>query len=217
MPYEDVISLTEPNAIVAVGTRGNAKRSGVPPSIVMIPARGGLLSIEAYELSPKIETSYVQVNSKRDVLTTSTSEMSDTSKLSSRMEQAIYFGDRPDVSWRTDRTFILLMAQNPLSFTLPPGAVGDVAEAAEAVSADIVASRKLDLARWTIWPDHDRISIFAVNIRDPSTACRSVSTLERSHQLPTPEQLDAAGELTVTLDRPGRLTGRYLKQPAGDC
>ncbi|WWD16353.1 hypothetical protein CI109_100779 [Kwoniella shandongensis] len=115
-PYEEAITLKDAgrNAFIGAGTiRASAisKRSLANPSIVAIPASGGLMSIEALE--PSVPS---------DTLNRLSSA---TARLKSRLEQAVFFGERSD---------------NPLSFDLPAGFQGYAAEAAEVVSAEIVAS-----------------------------------------------------------------------------
>lgn len=58
-------------------------------------------------------------------LTTRSSAASATAGLRTKIEQTVFFGDRND---------------NPLTFDLAPGFKGDLAEAAEAVSTEIVSS-----------------------------------------------------------------------------
>lgn len=59
------------------------------------------------------------------------------------MEQAVFFGDRSDVSRLVPQSAQTEgREQNPLSFDLPAGFRGDVAAAAEAVSAEILASSR---------------------------------------------------------------------------
>ncbi|WWC66609.1 uncharacterized protein I206_100512 [Kwoniella pini CBS 10737] len=114
-PYEEAITLKDSgrNAFIGAGSIAStsSKKGHGLPSIVAIPALGGLMSIEALETS-----------GSSDPLTQITSA---TARLKSKMEQAVFFGERSD---------------NPLSFDLPAGFQGDLAEAAEAVSAEIVSS-----------------------------------------------------------------------------
>nr|XP_019002973.1 uncharacterized protein I203_04767 [Kwoniella mangroviensis CBS 8507]OCF66434.1 hypothetical protein I203_04767 [Kwoniella mangroviensis CBS 8507] len=114
-PYEEAITLKDSgrNAFVGAGSiiSSSAKKGSSLPSIVAIPAFGGLMSIEALEGSERSET-FTQTSSA-------------TARLKSKMEQAVFFGERSD---------------NPLSFDLPAGFQGDLAEAAETVSAEIVSS-----------------------------------------------------------------------------
>jgi len=64
-----------------------------------------------------------------------------TSSLQSKIEQAVFFGERSDV--RPPSSFALSADnQNPLSFSLQSDVDGDVGEAVEHVSNDIVASSK---------------------------------------------------------------------------
>jgi hypothetical protein len=64
-----------------------------------------------------------------------------TSSLQSKIEQAVFFGERSDVS-PASRFVLLADNQNPLSFSLQSDVEGDVGEAVEHVSNDIVASSK---------------------------------------------------------------------------
>lgn len=59
------------------------------------------------------------------------SAASATAGLKTKIEQTVFFGDR---------------SNNPLTFNLPPGFKGDLAEAAEAVSSEIVSSSELEFA-----------------------------------------------------------------------
>ncbi|WVR03681.1 hypothetical protein IAU60_000676 [Kwoniella sp. DSM 27419] len=113
-PYEETITLKEPGRNMFIGASGSnvSSKKGAAPAIVAIAAYGGLMSIEALKLV--------------DLAQIGPSSTSASARLKSSMERAVFFGERSD---------------NPLSFDLPPGAQGDAAEAAEAVSADIVASR----------------------------------------------------------------------------
>ncbi|KAK8861724.1 hypothetical protein IAR55_002547 [Kwoniella newhampshirensis] len=115
-PYEEAITLKDAsrNAFIGAGRARStliSKRSSANPSIVAIPVLGGLMSIEALE--PSVPSDSLNRLS------------SATARLKSKMEQAVFFGDRSD---------------NPLSFDLLAGFQGDAAEAAEIVSAEIVAS-----------------------------------------------------------------------------
>nr|XP_019048984.1 hypothetical protein I302_02764 [Kwoniella bestiolae CBS 10118]OCF27914.1 hypothetical protein I302_02764 [Kwoniella bestiolae CBS 10118] len=114
-PYEEAISLKDSgrNAFIGAGTilSTSTKKGNSLPAIVAIPAFGGLMSIEALESSGGSEA-FTQASSA-------------TARLKSKMEQAVFFGERSD---------------NPLSFDLPAGFQGDLAEAAETVSAEIVSS-----------------------------------------------------------------------------
>ncbi|WWC58351.1 uncharacterized protein I303_100891 [Kwoniella dejecticola CBS 10117] len=114
-PYEEAITLkdTGPNAFIGAGpiVATSSKKGTNLPSIVAIPAFGGLMSIEALEKSGSSDSP--------------TQTSSATARLKSKMEQAVFFGERSD---------------NPLSFDLPAGFQGDLAEAAEIVSAEIVSS-----------------------------------------------------------------------------
>lgn len=65
--------------------------------------------------------------------------VSATSSLQSKFEQAVFFGERSDVSLPSSRCE-LANIQNPLSFSLSSDVEGDVGEAVEQVSNDIVAS-----------------------------------------------------------------------------
>lgn len=111
--YEDSVKLKTNNAFIGIGA--GASRGGVS-SIVAMAAVGGLMTIEVAE----------GVVSNRNL----SSSASATAAIRSRMEQAVFFGDRGD---------------NPLTFDLPPGYRGDVAEAAEAVSIEIVSSSSPNL------------------------------------------------------------------------
>ncbi|WVQ93625.1 hypothetical protein IAU59_000701 [Kwoniella sp. CBS 9459] len=113
-PYEEAITLKDSgrNAFIGAGcsSPSSSKRGTSVPSVVVIPVVGGLMSVEALEPSnASVQTQY----------------SSATARLKSKMEQAVFFGERSD---------------NPLSFDLPAGFQGDASEAAEAVSAEIVAS-----------------------------------------------------------------------------
>ncbi|WVF65992.1 hypothetical protein IAT40_000730 [Kwoniella sp. CBS 6097] len=113
-PYEEAITLKDSgrNAFIGAGcaSPSSSKRGPSVPSVIAIPAVGGLMSVEAFESgSSSAPTQY----------------SSATARLKSKMEQAVFFGERGD---------------NPLSFDLPAGFQGDASEAAEAVSAEIVAS-----------------------------------------------------------------------------
>ncbi|KAL7420109.1 hypothetical protein Q5752_005074 [Cryptotrichosporon argae] len=108
-PYEDAIPLKDAvhNAFISIGSTSASTKQ---PSIVAMPATGGLLGIE------------VHAGAQNQALS---AQAEATARLKSKMEQAVFFGDRSD---------------NPLTFDLPPGFQGDLAAAAEAVSAEIVAS-----------------------------------------------------------------------------
>ncbi|KAK4686173.1 hypothetical protein P7C73_g3957, partial [Tremellales sp. Uapishka_1] len=112
-PYEDVITLKDSSryAFIGVGSQTAPSRRPSTPTLLAMPMFGGLMSLE------------VDANAGRKE--NLSQEASATARLKSKMEQAVFFGDRSD---------------NPLSFDLPPGFRGDLAEAAEAVSAEIVAS-----------------------------------------------------------------------------
>ncbi|WWC86014.1 uncharacterized protein L201_000885 [Kwoniella dendrophila CBS 6074] len=114
-PYEEAVTLKDSgrNAFIGAGSTSSltANRESGPPSIVAIPVTGGLMSIEALE-----------TRAATDAFTQSSSA---TARLKSKMEQAVFFGERSD---------------NPLSFDLPAGFQGDIAEAADTVSAEIVSS-----------------------------------------------------------------------------
>ncbi|WWD09172.1 hypothetical protein V865_007294 [Kwoniella europaea PYCC6329] len=114
-PYEEAITLRDSGRNAFIGASSiipsSAKKGSSLPSVVAIPAFGGLMSIEALESSERSET-FTQTSSA-------------TARLKSKMEQAVFFGERSD---------------NPLSFDLPAGFQGDLAEAAETVSAEIVSS-----------------------------------------------------------------------------
>ncbi|KAL1411896.1 hypothetical protein Q8F55_002882 [Vanrija albida] len=112
--YEDSVKLRANNAFIGIGA-GAARKGGVS-SIVAMAATGGLMTIEVAE----------GVVSNRNL----SSAASATAAIRSRMEQAVFFGDRGD---------------NPLTFDLPAGYRGDVAEAAEAVSIEIVSSSSPNL------------------------------------------------------------------------
>ncbi|ORY21434.1 Non-repetitive/WGA-negative nucleoporin C-terminal-domain-containing protein, partial [Naematelia encephala] len=114
-PYEDVIALKDPgrNAFIGTGLKTSStsltKRSHLP-SLVLMPAIGGLLSVDV---------------SGEGLQETSSTHSSPTARLKSRIEQAVFFGDRND---------------NPLSFDLHDSHEGDVAAAVEAVSEEILSS-----------------------------------------------------------------------------
>ncbi|WRT63927.1 uncharacterized protein IL334_000854 [Kwoniella shivajii] len=114
-PYEEAITLKDSgrNAFIGAGciAPSSSKKGSTVPSIVAIPALGGLMSIEALDYGGPSE-SLTQLSSA-------------TARLKSKMEQAVFFGERSD---------------NPLSFDLPAGFQGNLAEAAEIVSAEIVSS-----------------------------------------------------------------------------
>ncbi|OCF44072.1 hypothetical protein I317_02025 [Kwoniella heveanensis CBS 569] len=116
-PYEEAITLKDSgrNAFIGAGsaTSPSSRRGSAVPPVIAIPAAGGLMSIEALESNGT---------------SVSTQHSSATARLKSKMEQAVFFGERSD---------------NPLSFDLPAGFQGDASEAAEAVSAEIVASSSL--------------------------------------------------------------------------
>ncbi|TXT07474.1 hypothetical protein VHUM_03194 [Vanrija humicola] len=112
--YEDSVKLKTNNAFIGIGA-GTTRTGGVS-SIAAMAAVGGLMNIEVAE----------GVVSNRNL----SSAASATAAIRSRMEQAVFFGDRSD---------------NPLTFDLPPGYRGDVAEAAEAVSVEIVSSSSPNL------------------------------------------------------------------------
>ena len=64
-----------------------------------------------------------------------------TARLKSKIQQAVFFGDRAEVrSLPMSFPHLAEDWQNPLSFDLPAGFQGDAAEAAEAVSSEIIAS-----------------------------------------------------------------------------
>ncbi|EIW66527.1 hypothetical protein TREMEDRAFT_74725 [Tremella mesenterica DSM 1558] len=110
-PYEDVIVLKEShrNAFLGVGCRSGSAKHAISPSLIVMPAIGGLLTVEVFEAADEALSQ----------------EMTATARLKSKMEQAVFFGDR---------------SENPLSFDLPAGFKGDPAEAALAVSAEVLAS-----------------------------------------------------------------------------
>ncbi|KIR25774.1 nuclear pore complex protein Nup133 [Cryptococcus deuterogattii LA55] len=111
-PYEETLTLKDPNnAYIGAGPVTNNSNM---PCVVLIPAEGGLMNVEALE--PRASPDSL------NRLSTA------TARLKSKMEQAIFFGQRSD---------------NPLSFELEEDlrGQGDVAEAAELVSGEVVAAR----------------------------------------------------------------------------
>ncbi|OWZ65412.1 hypothetical protein AYX14_06233 [Cryptococcus neoformans] len=111
-PYEEALTFKDPNNTYIGAGPITSKSSD--PTMVLIPAEGGLMNVEALE--PRASPDSL------NQLSTA------TARLKSKMEQAIFFGQRSD---------------NPFSFDLD-GDVrgqGDVAEAAELVSGEIVAAR----------------------------------------------------------------------------
>ncbi|GFZ42387.1 hypothetical protein JCM24511_00102, partial [Saitozyma sp. JCM 24511] len=112
--HEDTISLKDPirNAFIGVGSLPShipSKRLS-PPSLLLMPATGGLLALETFAPPSSSSASSTAIA---------------TARLKSRVEQAVFYGDRSD---------------NPLSFDLSPDYRGDAAEAAEAVSQEILSS-----------------------------------------------------------------------------
>lgn len=129
--HEDTISLKDPirNAFIGVGSLPShipSKRLS-SPSLLLMPATGGLLALETF--TPPISSS-------------ASSTAIATARLKSRVEQGVFYGDRSDVSVPSDRTreSQAHLTQNPLSFDLSPDYRGDAAEAAEAVSQEILSS-----------------------------------------------------------------------------
>lgn len=111
-PYEEALTLKDPNnAYIGAGPVTSNSNS---PTMVLIPAEGGLMNVEALE--PRASPDSL------NQLSTA------TARLKSKLEQAIFFGQRSD---------------NPLSFELEEDVrgQGDVAEAAELVSGEVVAAR----------------------------------------------------------------------------
>ncbi|ADV23780.1 Hypothetical protein CGB_H0250C [Cryptococcus gattii WM276] len=110
-PYEETLTLKDPNnAYIGAGPVTNNINI---PCVLLIPAEGGLMNVEALEPRARPDS--------LNRLSTA------TARLKSKMEQAIFFG-------RSD---------NPLSFELEEDVrgQGDVAEAAELVSGEVVAAR----------------------------------------------------------------------------
>jgi hypothetical protein len=56
------------------------------------------------------------------------------------LEQAVFFGDRPEVGPCDIRCRYLLTKQNPLAFSIDANVEGDLGEAMQQISDEIVAS-----------------------------------------------------------------------------
>ncbi|WVO24839.1 uncharacterized protein IAS62_006218 [Cryptococcus decagattii] len=110
-PYEETLTLKDPNNAY-IGA-GPVTNNTNTPCVLLIPAEGGLMNVETLEPCASPDS--------LNRLSTA------TARLKSKMEQAIFFG-------RSD---------NPLSFELEEDVKGqgDVAEAAELVSGEVVAAR----------------------------------------------------------------------------
>lgn len=115
IPYEDTITLKDSstNAFIGVGT---AKSGNHNAALVAMAASGGIMAIEVH---PAVAQARHQ-----------SSIAAATARIKSKLEQAVFFGDR---------------SENPLTFDLPAGWKGDLSEAAEGVSTEIVSSSKLVL------------------------------------------------------------------------
>jgi hypothetical protein len=82
------------------------------------------------------------------------------------MEQAVFFGDRPE---------------NPLSFDAGAASEGDVADAAETVSAEILAcSESTFLMVCGLGADGDRLGTYAWDIRAAAAVERSARAAQRA-------------------------------------
>lgn len=113
VPYEDAITLKDSARNAFIGT-GSGPVPGHPPaSLVAMCAVGGIMTLEVNE----------GVTQGRD--RGLSNQAAGTARLKSKLEQAVFFGDRND---------------NPLTFDLPAGFEGDLAEAAEAVSTEVASS-----------------------------------------------------------------------------
>lgn len=110
------------------------------PALLVMPIFGGLIGVDVLE-GPPSHSEYVALESQRFRAYMGRDEsISATAALKSKMEQAVFYGDRKDVGYQVSRCGA--DSQNPLSFDLAAGSQGDVAVAAEAVSRDILSACK---------------------------------------------------------------------------
>lgn len=106
-----------------------------------------------------------------------------THRLKTRLEQAIFYGTRE--------------AENPLAFDIQPDFEGDLAKAATAVSADILASSALLLlfrARPLLTFDPDRLEQHAPHPRPPCATRRPRTPRKGSHRVHQRQRPPVQGE-----------------------
>jgi len=93
-----VITLKAPNTFLGYGCRQTQKKSPNQASLVLMPAIGGLMSVEAHHLSTRFEAESVMVVQNKTMKLMIRGSASATSSLQSKIEQAVFFGERSDVS-----------------------------------------------------------------------------------------------------------------------
>ncbi len=93
-PFEDVLALSDRNAYIGMGSVPSSQRRG-GPSVLLMPAKGGLLGVEVYTPPILLERKWVWRGKVADCRTDAAIA---TDSLKSKMEQAVFYGDRPEAS-----------------------------------------------------------------------------------------------------------------------
>ncbi|CDZ97230.1 Nuclear pore complex, Nup133 component (sc Nup133) [Phaffia rhodozyma] len=109
-PYEEVIELKDSVTNALLGKGGLGARDGIRSELGIVSLKSGVLGVGVRGGSGEGGTDRATIA---------------TARLKSKLEQAIFFGDKPE---------------NPLSFELHGGYDGNLMQAAEQVSNDILAS-----------------------------------------------------------------------------